>query len=636
MRKLFFIFGLGIFMPVVAQNNDAPSVAQVLESRIQKRETPTRDTELAKHEQHLLGLPAQSQATKRNSPFLSLQEAAKRTAAKASEQGKQKLDSLVVFNGDKTAPVSKQYFVYTETGLPSICYNYLPDESMTGKWHEVGQYRYSYDSRNRLVEAKSLTDSTSGFKYEYVYTNDNQPYTGKFYSILENGECTLSEKAEYAYDDNGMTTLEAYYSTEDNGATWVGAKKVTATYNEAGIMTSDYTYAWDSEKADWVGDNLALAHNYYYRADGQDDWIETFYWENGKWSNYYREYYTYDDKGHNVKYERTYWNREHQDWLGGDKWGSNEIVENNTLSEYVYDDKGRNTLEWAYFRTRNTDYKPNFKRTRDYTELENGRLKNEEKVYYKLNSDEFEVYNHRTIITNSYGAECYYLNRQYMGAGKPLMKTEEIVRDIDDSDNRYNGGVFYAFTLDSANTRYGQTKETNFFDENGNRYMTTHQRATKEDTTWVDYDKFLLTWENDGTGVFNLVGVVLLLSVNGEYRYLQGYLFSLDYSIPVKDLILWPISNIDELYYKYKVDECSGWVNYDINKAGDDSVQETVYAYYYSPAGVADGISNTSNRQNGRSEVARYDLSGRRVAQGRKGLLIVKYSDGSVEKKMVR
>ena len=627
---------MSLIMPAMAQNNDSTRVSQVLESRIHKRVHTPRSFELTEHKGQLLGIPANAQKVSQYKQFLSLQEVAKRIAPRKLGQDKQKLDSLVTYNGDKTDPVAKQAFVYNAAGLPSVCYNYVPDHITGKKWIDAVQYRYTFDSKNRLIEAVSLTDSANGFKYQYIYTSDNQPYTTKLYSTLADGQWTLTEKAEYAYDDYGNTVLEAYYSSSDNGATWIGSRKVTATYNEDGKFTSDYTYTWDNDSADWVGDNTSYGHKYYYRSDGQDDWIETFYWENGKWSNYYREYYTYDDKGQNVKYERTFWNREHQDWLGGDTWGDNSWVKNNALSEYVYDDKGRNTLEWAYSRTRDTEYKPNFKRTRDYTEMDNGRLKNEEKVYYKITSDEFELYNHRTIVTNTYGAECYYLNRQYVGKGLPLRSTDEIVRDIDDTNNCYYGAVFYLFTNDSANTRYRQTKETNYFDENGNRYMTIHQRATLKDSTWVDYDKYILSWENDGTGLFNLVGAHLYSYVGGEFRYAQGYQFTIDYTVPVANLILWPISNINELYYKYKTDECVGKVNNNINMPDDSGVQQTIYSYYYSPVTQTDGISHTASQPTEKKEVARYDVAGREVAPNSKGLLIVKYSDGSVQKMIMK
>ena len=68
----------------------------------------------------------------------------------------------------------------------------------------------------------------------------------------------------------------------------------------------------------------------------------------------------------------------------------------------------------------------------------------------------------------------------------------------------------------------------------------------------------------------------------------------------------------------------------------DSGVQQTIYSYYYSPVTQTDGISHTASQPTEKKEVARYDVAGREVAPNSKGLLIVKYSDGSVQKMIMK
>lgn len=635
MKKAILLASAALALVATAQV-DASKVSNVYESRIQVREVASPAWQIQKHEANLINPMAKQQKTE-TGRFVSLRKAAQRAATFSANGEKQQLDSIIRYTGKGVTdvPGSKQEFVYTEAGMPQHCFNYVVDAE-TGAWKLVGEYNYEYDEQGRLIEATSVSNDygySFGEKYEYIYGEEGKPYTEQYYySMGENGEWVPSQRAEYEYDALNHSTLEAFYYTEDGGETWIGQEKKEATYDEQDRMTSYFQYGWDWDNGQWVGSQTFEGQKFYYRADGQDEKIETFAWENGAWLHKCNQLYTYDDNNRLTQVDYNYWNREHQDWLGGDTWGQWGDVEDNQRSVYTYDENGRCPLEMSYSYNRETDqYSAFFKRTREYTELENQRLANEEKVYYLDSNREFYLYNHRSFITNRFGAENYYLNRNYVGPDVPLRKSDETIKDIDDETNRYNSGYFYNFTNDEANTRYGSTYEYCLYDENDNVTHTHHMRGTGQntDTDWVEYEDFAFeyVYDNQGNPVrYKYDGIVF---ENGEWIPLSGYELTYDFNAERDNVTIWPIGNKGEYFYAYKTLQEYDYQYYSWNQ----TMNEVSDVYYYSLNGQPlSGIDDIEVAKPATGKAEYFDLQGRRVSADARGLIIVREADGTTHK----
>lgn len=631
MKKLILLVTACLALAVTAQV-DASKVNKVYESRIQMREVADPAWVVQNHKSDSPVVKTNQQVE--TGCFAGLLKVAKKAGVYGSESEKQQLDSIVRFmaKGPVGTPSSKQEFVYTNLGTPQHCFNYVQD-SETGAWRFVGEYNYEYDEQGRLIEATSVSNDgyVYGEKYEYIYGENGKPYTERYYySLGEDNEWIPVQRGEFEYDSMNHTTLEAYYYTEDGGDTWIGQEKKEATYDNLDRMTSYYPYDWDYENNDWKGSMYFEGQKFTYNANGQDDLIEGFAWENGQWVNYYQRVYSYDDNNQMISIAYNYWNREKQDWLGGDSWGAWGEVMNNSKTTYTYDAKGRCILEEAGTKPLDAeDYVLNFRRTRELTDLENGHLNNEEKVYYLNNAGEFYLYNHRTIETNTHGSEVHFLNRQYVGATLGVIARNEEVREIQEDDNRYLSGHFYAYTQDAANTRYGESYEYCLYDENGNLTHTHHMKGTSQDsdTSWSEYLDFAFGYEQDAEGNWVLIANDNTSYENEEWKPSSGYATKYDFTINRDNVTIWPISNKGGNFYVYKTLEEYSYQVY----AWNNTLSEYTDEYYYSEI-TQSGIEDVKVANQTTSKTEYFDLQGRRVSADTRGLIIVREADGTVSK----
>ena len=635
--KKFFLLSIACLTLSATAQVDASKVSKVYDSRIEKREVKVASFEVQKHETNLI--TAESLKAKKeveDSRFVGLLKAAKHAATFKANGEKQTLDSLVRYQGKGETGLygSKQEFHYNEDGQPVQCVNYIPDEETGQGWKYVGEYVYEYDDFGRLIAATSTSDYgyySYGERYEYIYDEDGKPYTMLIYYYQEgDSDWMPMQYAAYGYDDQNRTINEEFYYTEDGGESWIGQSKKTTSYNEQGLMTSYFEYEWSYETNDWVGSSYVDGQQFYYRADGKDDWIANFIWENGQWTEYIREFLTYDENGMLILDEYKAWNRADQDWTGGDSWGPWATVENNKRIEYTYDENGHCTLELSTVCYHDGSTWNNFKRTRDYTALENGRWNNEEKVYLPLTSSELSLYNHRTIITNRFGSEVYYMNRNYVGANIVLRKTEEIIREIDDETNRYYVGIFYSFTNNEANTRYGSAYETVGYDAMGN-IINTHQKiGTGYDTddTWAEYLNGDYSYEADANGKWVMVSYDGTSYQDGEWIPESGYSNIYDFDTPREDVVIWPISNKGNNFYTYKTLQEYNYAYY----SWSNTMNEYTDVFYYSDGGHNTGIEEVKATPQLTGEVQYFDVQGHRVNADAHGIIIVRDANGNAYK----
>lgn len=628
MKRLFlFSIMLGCFSLASFAQDASAKVGKVYNDRIQVREVVTPRFKLRD----------KVDADSWMKPFYHCENpekerfgAEKWNPAPVRDGWSERLDSVLYFNAQGSAgnPVEKHAFQYDEQGRPlhRSCYSISGSE-----WGLYGEDDFEYDELGRVVRQSSLTFGagyTDGYKYEYLYEGSNTSCSEANYYCLSGGEWVIAQKAVYTYDAQGNTTSQALYYSDD-GVNLVGFEKETATYNAMGLMDTYYPYDWDFSLNDWVGSAIKHGQNFYYRADGQDDWIETFVWENGQWSNYCREFYSYDDHDLLSRIEYDYWNREHQDWLGGDVFGPNGFVEYNSIYEYVRDDMGRATSEVNSVCERDAEYVVNYMLTRDFTDLDNGHVINEEKEYGWINSNELELYSHDTYETNAYDFEVHYLHRYYMDDAHGVRNMHEMVRDYDDATGRYNWTYFYAYTLDAANIRYGLNYETCLYDEDGNISHYHHMKGTDAyytDTVWYEDDDYAFSYMYDAYGNPVKVSTEATRYENGNWVPFYGFSGRYDFSVDVEDCLLWPLEDLSENFSYYKTLE---EYNYSIY---DGYVYETTEALYYSKYDPTSVSEIDAEKPQPVGKLRYYDVLGRRVNADAHGLIIVRDAEGNVYK----
>lgn len=605
MRKLL-LFSISMFcfaMASIAQNA-SDKVSKVYEKQVQVRKT--------------------------EKPQLNIE---KRVFAFPNKDLKQRLDSLLCFNDQDAVgnPTEKRVFQYNEQGWPTHCYTYAP-KTASSDWQLVGEYLYEYDDDGHLVLEMSTTEEqgySDGYQYVYVYDQEGCPYTEIDYYYREGTQWVLSQKEVYTYDDQARITSRALYYTNDYGETWAGYEKETATYNVYGLMETYYPYVWDYSLNDWVGSTMQNAQHFHYLANGQDDWIESFVWENGEWSNFCREYYFYNDNNQLLRQEFNYWNRTHQDWLGGDEWGQFGFVEDNSIYSYTYDELGRAIIEENSTCPRDAEPQVNYRLTRDYTNLENGHQVNEEKEFGWINSYNLELYSHNTIETNSFDYEVHYLHRYYMADAQGVRNQWEMVRNYDDETGRYNWTYFYSYTLDAANIRYGTDYETCLYDEDGNVSHYHHMRGTDEyytDTVWIENDDYAFTYEYDAYGYPVKVATDVTVYQNGNWVPSSGHSAKYDFSTDVEDCVLWPIEDANEYFGIYKTLQEYVYTNY------DGYWNETTNVLYYSDWNTVSVDEIPIEPKQPTGELRYYDVLGRRVDANTRGLIIIRDADGNTYK----
>lgn len=106
-----------------------------------------------------------------------------------------------------------------------------------------------------------------------------------------------------------------------------------------------------------------------------------------------------------------------------------------------------------------------------------------------------------------------------------------------------------------------------------------------------------------------------------------------DFKANVSDIYRWPLSNKTEEYDKYKVLSDGSYI--DSNGDGEWNLDLTTETTYYYSEFVPTSINIDASAGNV-SEIARYDLLGRHALKNTRGIMLVKYSDGTVKKILVK
>ncbi|MDE5795575.1 MAG: hypothetical protein K2H75_00535 [Muribaculaceae bacterium] len=128
---------------------------------------------------------------------------------------------------------------------------------------------------------------------------------------------------------------------------------------------------------------------------------------------------------------------------------------------------------------------------------------------------------------------------------------------------------------------------------------------------------------------------MLYAIVNDERVPSAGFELVYDFNVPFESLVFWPISGKRDSFYQYQTLRETTLINYDYYLGVVNFDPEEYYNdnFYYSDFKVV-RVANIADEN--RVEVERYDVADRKIGKNVKGINIIKYSDGSVEKVMIK
>ncbi len=200
-------------------------------------------------------------------------------------------------------------------------------------WDTISKRKTTvYDTAGNMMQAIVIQSNyplwTPKTRIDFLWDSEDNCTETTIYT-LKGVNQTESEKYEYAYDNEGYKTMEAYYYWDTDH--WVGNWKEEYDYDNEGYKIMEAEYYWDTDK--WKGN-----WKYEYRLRGKDGITYTYayyYWATDHWKGNYKVEEVYDDKGWQTLYTYRY------DWL-------NDTWEYGDKTIYDYDINGNTILEEYY------------------------------------------------------------------------------------------------------------------------------------------------------------------------------------------------------------------------------------------------------------------------------------------------
>lgn len=556
-------------------------------------------------------------------------------------EGQECLDSIIRVSLAGNL-VSKQTFGYNKSGLPTVCNSYLPGQQ-PDEWNLYSTYAYEYDDLDRVILKASINNEyhDQDFRYEYFYTDDTPNYTTEIFYYFNENDFVPAQMGEYGYDDRGNLTFQIFEYFDPEQQTWVKVNKKTYSWDEGGRQTSYFYYEWDEAAGGWIGSVMSGdCEEYYYTPEGNDSLIKGFVWENGDWFNYRQTVYTYNEQGLCIKDEDKYWNRDRQDWSGGDAWGPYGMIFNNQYADNTYNEDGQLILQEVYSVNAEGESVLHTVFSSEYTDLGEGNVEAHKILSLRMAADTPPAPWSESIERfNKWGSEYYYKGFTYIN-GIPVANSEDI-RHMDEYNN-YLGGEFYGFN--SEGVRYGQSKEQFNYPADYDpalQLMTPsegiHWRGTSPDSddSWALSSRDVFTW-TDGYPVMS-GSINSRYSEEGEEQ--QVSYFAVDYNTSVLmegNLIFWKDYNKRDNFYYYKINSVEEGVNMDYETGDTEWDADWTYNDYYYYGILSTSAVNTIAMDPNAVEVARYNVAGLRLEAPAPGINIVVYSDGSVRKVVER
>ena len=535
----------------------------------------------------------------------------RRMAARAAEGKTERLDSVVCAQNSTGEKISLQTFEYDADGLPMLRVNSLADGQ--GGWTPVEYYGYEWDDDGYCLSQWGKSDVyNSGQRFDYTYNDRKLGDTQTIYNYMD-GEWVPFQKGEYWYDERGNLDEEKVYVWADGQ--WTPASWITVSFDEAGRQTSYYERSWNGTEWVIVGDKM----EYAYDEDGHQTLWAFWAWQEDtqSWLNWYRIEQDFNDQGLITRQESLYWNKTRQNWDGAEDYGYGLCYNTKTLFEY--DELWRNTLEDAFVAYNPGEYVNGGQNITTWTALDDGGSQGYTvSLLYDKNGENPWEEGRLTKRYDAAGNLVYDFETKYSDGRWNAQYSDEYEYD---EEGRMTLSRTYLYEDGYEDRPLASSSEERIYDDNDNVIEAFYQmgQGTGPDD-WMNTTRFTYVFEQDTVCVEQLA----YMWDGSDYvpNWGEGVIF--DFTVPVSDLMQWIGASP---YHKTVETRSYTGVN------GDWDWQ--AFKYHYTSLGTS-GIGRAETSDGEAVEVARYDLSGRRIAAPVSGVNIVEMSDGSVRKVIVR
>ncbi len=261
----------------------------------------------------------------------------------------QRLDSVVGFNSDGSKG-SLQRFEYDANGWWSETHNYYWD-SETESWGIPVQSIFIDRMDNGYVLSERNIYGGYGVRTDYEYDDKNRGISKINYSIApEDAEWTPTDKGEYVYDD-ADNIIEETVSTYDvlNGE-WIGINHNFATWDSKGRQTSIDSFYWNGEawqrsmKVDYRWFDGPYDPDYIEGTQKERLEYRCEYMEvDGEWLPVFVDKNEFNAEGRVCSQSWNYYNREFDNYFGGDDYDGRVPLCKSWKSKIGYDELGIET-----------------------------------------------------------------------------------------------------------------------------------------------------------------------------------------------------------------------------------------------------------------------------------------------------
>lgn len=499
-----------------------------------------------------------------------------------AKQDKQRLDSIVATRRSTGEPYSKQRFVFDDNNLPIRRINSLW-EPVSSKYVDVEEYEFTWDSDGYCLSQVSKSNAYGyGVKIDYTY-NDRKLGTSMIQSNMEpDGSWTPYSKGEYGYDDRGNIVEEYTYLYDEETKEWTPQAHNLASWDANGWQTMIEPYYWNG--TEWVGNGER--QEYTYLAKDLMTQVKSYYWlpDAKEWLWYCNLENDFNERNQLLRREKTFYNREYNDWGGEATYNGTTYYNEKGLKEY-YDD-GRNKYDLSYASKEHGKYVKGSDWTYDWTDTDNGG-----RSAYQVASIYDDDGNQTVtgVFVDGYdasGNHVYLLEKTRDWTSGEMVPDYE--RDWTYDDNGLLVGEHTYTYADNGTKRHGDLSVEYTYADNG-KLLSIVNSAEKSESEgggltpmgakahvdaggidWVYTSKNEFTYEQDTV----LVANVFYRWVNDEWTTSSGEHDYYDYATPLSDVVIWP--------------GYTGWHKMDrmetfISGSDDDWY---VYDYYYSNVGA--------------------------------------------------
>lgn len=522
-----------------------------------------------------------------------------------------RLDSVVGFNSDGTKG-SLQRFVYNDKGWWTETHCYYWNQELRS-WGEPVQSIIVDRMDNGYVLSERNLNSGYGVRSDYEYDDKNRGILMISYSLNPGDEeWTPTGKGEYVYDerDNIIEETVYYYDTLSGG--WVTQNHNFATWDSKGRQTSIDSFFWNG--TDW--ERSAKLEYRWFDGPYDPDYIPgtekerlTYRLEymqfKGEWLPIFITENEFNEDGRCCSQSYKFYNREFDNYYGGDNYDGMLYLCNSWKSKIGYDELGIQN------ESRTFQYVPGPEEkmfelgycSYEREDLENGDfillVTNQNHIYDEDgNSTATEIIDKCWYAYNASGKKlwCYDEMPSYDGSLIPMLEDKW---SYDERGNQ-TGTVSYDF---KDGVRTPSTWVTMMYDEDGNQIeligrenaaggLTPFGKVSRSGGSLTDRDYRI--GEDDERENWKFSSRWVFGWENGVQTYKYGYIWNedvwqnnqgqnnyFDFSVPLEEMMV-PEAYVDP----YKIDYIE-----QLYGSGEDWVSTRMQYYYTEVVAAVDGIS---------------------------------------------